>query len=75
MPRLTEQEHHEIIRFIEADEPLPEKWAGGRCSNGDLLSNKETTSPCAQIIDENVHHVRELMDPDGGLPGHGIALL
>ena len=26
MPRLTEQEQQEIIRFIEVDEPLPEKY-------------------------------------------------
>jgi hypothetical protein len=26
MPRLTEQEQQEIIRFIEADQPLPEKY-------------------------------------------------
>ena len=26
MPRLTEQEQQEIIRFIEADRPLPDKF-------------------------------------------------
>ncbi len=26
MPRLTEQEQQEIIRFIEADKPLPERY-------------------------------------------------
>jgi hypothetical protein len=26
MPRLTEQEQQEIIRYIEADKPLPEKF-------------------------------------------------
>ena len=26
MPRLTEQEQQEIIRFIEADKPLPDKF-------------------------------------------------
>ena len=26
MPRLTEQEQQDIIRFIEADKPLPEKY-------------------------------------------------
>jgi hypothetical protein len=26
MPRLTEQEQQEIIRFIEADRPLPDKY-------------------------------------------------
>jgi hypothetical protein len=26
MPRLTEQEQQEIIRFIEADKPLPEEY-------------------------------------------------
>ena len=26
MPRLTEQEQQEIIRFFEADKPLPEKY-------------------------------------------------
>ena len=26
MPRLTEQEQQEIIRFIEADRPLPEEY-------------------------------------------------
>jgi len=26
MPRLTEQEQQEIVRFIEADKPLPDKY-------------------------------------------------
>ncbi len=26
MPRLTEQEQQEVIRFLEADRPLPEKY-------------------------------------------------
>jgi len=26
MPRLTEQEQQEILRFIEADRPLPDKY-------------------------------------------------
>ena len=26
MPRLTEQEQQEIIRFMNADKPLPEKY-------------------------------------------------
>ena len=26
MPRLTEQEQQEIVRFVEADRPLPEKY-------------------------------------------------
>ena len=26
MPRLTEQEQQEIIRFLEADHPLPDKY-------------------------------------------------
>ena len=26
MPRLTEQEQQEIVRYIEADKPLPEKY-------------------------------------------------
>ncbi len=26
MPRLTEQEQQEIIRFVEADKPLPDKY-------------------------------------------------
>lgn len=26
MPRLTEQEQQEIIRYVEADKPLPEKY-------------------------------------------------
>ena len=26
MPRLTEQEQQEIIRFMKADKPLPEKY-------------------------------------------------
>ena len=26
MPRLTEQEQQEIIRFLEADKPLPDKY-------------------------------------------------
>ena len=26
MPRLTEQEQQEVIRFLEADKPLPDKF-------------------------------------------------
>jgi hypothetical protein len=26
MPRLTDQEQQEILRFIEADRPLPDKY-------------------------------------------------
>ena len=26
MPRLTEQEQQEIIRYLEADKPLPDKY-------------------------------------------------
>ena len=26
MPRLTEQEQQEIVRYIEADKPLPDKF-------------------------------------------------
>ena len=26
MPRLTEQEQQEIIRYLEADKPLPDKF-------------------------------------------------
>ncbi len=26
MPRLSEQEQQEIIRFVEADKPLPDKY-------------------------------------------------
>ena len=26
MPRLTEQEQQEVIRFLEADKPLPDKY-------------------------------------------------
>jgi hypothetical protein len=26
MPRLTEQEQQEIVRYIEADKPLPDKY-------------------------------------------------
>ena len=36
MPRLTEQEQQEILRYIEADKPLPDKF---RFSGGDYNSS------------------------------------
>ena len=46
MPRLTEQEQQEIIRFLEADKPLPDRyrfllWTDGNAWEG-LSSNLQS---------------------------------
>ncbi|HNY42841.1 MAG TPA: hypothetical protein PKJ41_20730 [Bryobacteraceae bacterium] len=38
MPRLTEQEQQEVLRFLEADKPLPDKYRFLEKQPGDPLS-------------------------------------
>jgi len=44
MPRLTEQEQQEIIRYIEADKPLPDKYGRGpsvqHCFGSDVCRSR-----------------------------------
>ena len=49
MPRLTEQEQQEIIRFIEADKPLPDKYRFLLFEDKrevELVWNKKTNEVC-----------------------------
>ena len=53
MPRLTEQEQQEIIRFIEADKPLPDKFRfllfqGKR--EVELVWNGKTSEVCNIVL-------------------------
>jgi len=53
MPRLTEQEQQEIIRFLEADKPLPDKFRfllfeGKR--EVELVWNGKTSEVCNIVL-------------------------
>ncbi|MDO8425934.1 MAG: site-specific DNA-methyltransferase, partial [Deltaproteobacteria bacterium] len=53
MPRLTEQEQQEILRFLEADKPLPDKFRfllfeGKR--EGELVWNGKTSEVCNIVL-------------------------
>lgn len=53
MPRLTEQEQQEIIRFIEADEPLPDKYRFllfGDKREVELVWNGKTGEVCNIVL-------------------------
>jgi DNA modification methylase len=53
MPRLTEQEQQEIIRFIEADKPLPEKYRFllfGDKREVELVWNGKTGEVCNIVL-------------------------
>jgi hypothetical protein len=53
MPQLTEQEQQEIIRFIEADKPLPEKYRfllfEEKC-DVELVWNEKTNEVCNIVL-------------------------
>ncbi|MHB9046790.1 MAG: site-specific DNA-methyltransferase [Pirellulales bacterium] len=53
MPRLTEQEQQEIIRFVEADRPLPEKYRFLLFEDKrevELVWNGKTTEVCNIVL-------------------------
>jgi hypothetical protein len=53
MPRLTEQEQQEIIRFIEADKPLPDKYRFllfGDKREVELVWNGKTGEVCNIVL-------------------------
>ncbi|MDP2242174.1 MAG: site-specific DNA-methyltransferase [Burkholderiales bacterium] len=53
MPRLTEQEQQEIVRFIEADKPLPEKYRFllfGDKREVELVWNGKTSEVCNIVL-------------------------
>ena len=53
MPRLTEQEQQEIVRYIEADKPLPEKYRFllfGENREVELVWNGKTSEVCNIVL-------------------------
>ena len=53
MPRLTEQEQQEIIRYLEADKPLPEKYRFllfGDKREVELVWNSKTNEVCNIVL-------------------------
>ena len=53
MPRLTEQEQQEIVRFIEADKPLPDKYRFllfGDKREVELVWNGKTSEVCNIVL-------------------------
>ena len=63
MPRLTEQEQQEIIRFIEADKPLPEKYRFLLFEDKrevELVWNGKTNEVCNIVLPfQTIEHVDE----------------
>ena len=53
MPRLTEQEQQEIIRYLEADKPLPDKYRFllfGDKREVELVWNGKTNEVCNIVL-------------------------
>ena len=63
MPRLTEQEQQEIIRFIEADKPLPDKYRFLLFEDKrevELVWNGKTNEVCNIVLPfQTIEHVDE----------------
>ena len=63
MPRLTEQEQQEIIRFIEADKPLPDKYRFLLFEDKrevELVWNGKTSEVCNIVLPfQTIEHVDE----------------
>jgi len=77
MPRLTEQEQQEIIRFIEADRPLPEKYRFLLFEDKrevELVWNGKTSEVCNIVLPfqviEQVDEPRAEKPEDSGLQGN-----
>ena len=61
MPRLTEQEQQEIIRFLEADKPLPEKYRFLLFDDKrevELVWNGKTNEVCHVVLPFSDHRAR-----------------
>jgi hypothetical protein len=76
MPRLTEQEQQEIIRFIEADRPLPDKYRFLLFNDKrevELVWNGKTSEACNIVLPfqviEQVDEPRADKPKDGGMQG------
>ncbi|MBN1830436.1 MAG: site-specific DNA-methyltransferase [Deltaproteobacteria bacterium] len=74
MPRLTEQEQQEIVRFIEADRPLPEKYRFLLFADKrevELVWNGKTSEVCNIVLPfqviEQVDEPRAEKPSDAGL--------
>lgn len=63
MPRLTEQERQEIVRFIEADKPLPDKYRFllfEEKREVELVWNGKTSEVCNVVLPfQAIEHVDE----------------
>jgi len=77
MPRLTEQEQQEIIRFIEADRPLPEKYRFLLFEDKrevELVWNGKTSEVCNIVLPfqviEQVDEPRAEKPEDSGMQGN-----
>ncbi len=76
MPRLTEQEQQEIVRFIEADRPLPEKYRFLLFEDKrevELVWNGKTSEVCNIVLPfqviEQVDEPRAERPEDSGMQG------
>jgi DNA modification methylase len=76
MPRLTEQEQQEIVRFIEADRPLPDKYRFLLFEDKrevELVWNGKTSEVCNIVLPfqviEQVDEPRADKPEDGGMQG------
>ena len=76
MPRLTEQEQQEIVRFIEADRPLPEKYRFLLFEDKrevELVWNGKSSEVCNIVLPfqviEQVDEPRVEKPEDGGMQG------
>ena len=76
MPRLTEQEQQEIVRFIEADRPLPEKYRFLLFEDKrevELVWNGKTSEVCNIVLPfqviEQVDEPRADKPKDSGIQG------
>ena len=73
MPRLTEQEQQEIIRYLEADKPLPDKYRFLLFADKrevELVWNGKTSEVCTIVLPFQV--IEQVDEPraGGGHPGH-----
>ena len=69
MPRLTEQEQQEIIRFLEADKPLPDKYRFLLFADPrevELVWNGKTNEVCIVVLPFQV--IEQVDEP--GREGH-----
>ena len=81
MPRLTEQEQQEVVRYIEADKPLPEKYRFLLFEdkrNVELVWNGKSSEVCNIVLPFQV--IEQVDEPRGTggrtgreASGHSIA--